>query len=242
MVTCWYKENYILRGKLGLIKKFVKSLPTEGDCFKYLAFLFIVQEKVHILSNSSRMKISSGKCRFSVRMLHYHSKTLSITFWEIFKQRLTLKFPETIVEQQNIQLQQILSIAILLPSRKRKLNNFTKLEVNEGTLSEYMECKYNDRLLSEHKSKLSINWTFLEKLKFLLYILAHNLSYNNNILGINKTNTCKNKYVQTFQSNKVLLFSIANFFFFFFSSYNVWKHVRYHILISRHPGVITQFR
>ena len=23
----------------------------------------------------------------------------------------------------------------------------------------------------------------------------------------------------------------------FFSSYNVWKHVRYHVLISRHPGV-----
>ena len=31
------------------------------------------------------------------------------------------------------------------------------------------------------------------------------------------------------------------FFFFKFSSYNVWKHVLYHILISRHPGVITQF-
>ena len=28
----------------------------------------------------------------------------------------------------------------------------------------------------------------------------------------------------------------------FFSSYNVWKHVRYHVLISRQPGVITQFR
>ena len=28
----------------------------------------------------------------------------------------------------------------------------------------------------------------------------------------------------------------------FFSSYNVWKHVRYHVLISRYPGVITQFR
>ena len=27
-----------------------------------------------------------------------------------------------------------------------------------------------------------------------------------------------------------------------FSSYNVSKHVRYHVLISRHPGVITQFR
>ena len=29
--------------------------------------------------------------------------------------------------------------------------------------------------------------------------------------------------------------------FDFFSSYNVWKHVCYHALISRQPGVITQF-
>ena len=34
----------------------------------------------------------------------------------------------------------------------------------------------------------------------------------------------------------------ASMYFFFFSSYNVWKHVRYHVLISRNPGEITQFR
>ena len=31
-------------------------------------------------------------------------------------------------------------------------------------------------------------------------------------------------------------------YIYIFSSYNVWKHVRYHVLISRHPRVITQFR
>ena len=31
-------------------------------------------------------------------------------------------------------------------------------------------------------------------------------------------------------------------YIYFFSSYNVWKHVQYHVLISRQPGVITQFR
>ena len=30
-------------------------------------------------------------------------------------------------------------------------------------------------------------------------------------------------------------------FFFFFSLYSVWKHVRYHVLISCHPGVLRRY-
>ena len=38
----------------------------------------------------------------------------------------------------------------------------------------------------------------------------------------------------------IIIFIISHYLFF--SSYNVWKHMRYLILISRQPGVITQFR
>ena len=40
------------------------------------------------------------------------------------------------------------------------------------------------------------------------------------------------------QKNNLLKNSCINFF----PSYNVWKHVRYHALISHQPGVIKQFR
>ena len=35
---------------------------------------------------------------------------------------------------------------------------------------------------------------------------------------------------------------IYNLLSLFFSSYNVWKHLRYPALISRQPGVMTQFQ
>ena len=88
-----------------------------------------------------------------------------------------------------------------------------------------------------------IKESFLEGdgLYYLITILLpHNLNelqYNINLLPhlINLLGNDVNLLHHTIN----LLSHIINIFF---SSYNVWKHVRYHVLISRHPGMITQFR
>ena len=64
--------------KLGLMKQFVKALPNEGDCLKYLILAFpgLSIEKsrpvclmVHRFGSSSKMNISSEQCQNSKKCL-----------------------------------------------------------------------------------------------------------------------------------------------------------------------------
>lgn len=71
--------------KLGLMKKFVKALKTEGGCFMYPILAFpdqsieksrLVCLMVHRFGSSLKMIILSGQCQNLKRMLGHHSKTL----------------------------------------------------------------------------------------------------------------------------------------------------------------------
>ena len=62
------------------------------------------------------------------------------------------------------------------------------------------------------------------------------------MLSTKKKNAFKSIFQKIFGYNKFKVIADNLYLvFFFFPSY-VWKHVRYHVLISRQPGVITQFR
>jgi len=88
-----------LHMKLGLIKQFIKALPTEGDCFKYLIKVFpsLSFEKIkagvfdgpQIRAAHQRSTFHGGQCQNWKRRLGYHSRPLSRTFLEIHEQRIT---------------------------------------------------------------------------------------------------------------------------------------------------------
>ena len=87
-----------LHTKLSLMKQFVKALPTDGNCFKYIILQFPVLpiEKikagafdVHLFGRLSKMNISPRLCQTLRKMLYYHSKTSSKIFLEIHVKVIT---------------------------------------------------------------------------------------------------------------------------------------------------------
>ena len=67
---------------------------------------------------------------------------------------------------------------------------------------------------------------------YLIYMYEEDLALNNlQWLVFHKT-----------QTNQITHAHIFIFYLFIFLLYNVWKRMWYSVLISRQPGVITQFR
>ena len=79
--------------KLGLMKQFVKSSPTDGDCFKYIILHFPGKIKAGVFDGPQiRQLIKDEQFTETLRrMLGYHSKMMSRTFLVTHVQVITQK-------------------------------------------------------------------------------------------------------------------------------------------------------
>ena len=93
------------------MKQFVKALPTDGDCFKYIFLQFpglsIEEIKAGVFDGPQiRQLIKNEQFTGTLRgMLGYHSNTSSRTFLEIHVHKLHRNCSETTGELQSTWLQ-----------------------------------------------------------------------------------------------------------------------------------------